>query len=660
LTRPALPRLLAARRPRTARPQLEELELRDLPTTLVMPLGASITAGYPENVGGYRLPLLNQLSAAGIDISYVGSQTTYNSPSQPDLQHEGHPGYLIADADALVQGGLLAQYNPDLILLYVGTNNLFANENAPWAQTDYRPFLDDIFAAKPNVQVIVAPLFPAVGIDQAALDNFNIGTPVLDAQQHVVGYTGGLAQVVTAEQQLGYNITFVDAMRTALTTADLLDGVHPTEAAYQTMAQAWLPAVEAVTPGQLSNVPPPAPTGLIAKMVSPSQIDLTWTRNSLTDSGFKVDMATSYDFTQGLTTLLAPAGADQLTVTGLAGGTTYYFRVRATNADGDSANSLLASPTQFPAGWTALDIGGPGVAGNSVFDGTTWTVQGSGSEIWNTADQFQYANTTVSGDAVISARVASEQHTDDWAKAGLMFRDGTSADAAYVGVFQIPNNQVEMQWRDTAGGASDWNGAAQGDTINVKWLKLTRTGDTFTAYYAATADVPADSDWVQIASHTLALAAPTAGLAVCALNNAALCTATFDNVSLANQWVQATEADFSAGSNSGTQVASGGGVQLASGSLGGTFTSAVFNAGQLASWGTVSWTAAVPAGTTLTVQVRSGNTPAPDDTWSAWTAVGNGQANPSPAGRYLQYQVVLTSTSAPATPVLYDITLLWF
>jgi hypothetical protein len=59
------------------------------------------------------------------------------------------------------------------------------------------------------------------------------------------------------------------------------------------------------------------------------------------------------------------------------------------------------------------------------------------------------------------------------------------------------------------------------------------------------------------------------------------------------------------------------------------------------------------------VQTRSGNTPNPDGSWSAWAAVNNGQSVPSPAGRYLQYRVILTSTNASLTPVLFDITFLW-
>jgi hypothetical protein len=67
----------------------------------------------------------------------------------------------------------------------------------------------------------------------------------------------------------------------------------------------------------------------------------------------------------------------------------------------------------------------------------------------------------------------------------------------------------------------------------------------------------------------------------------------------------------------------------------------------------------VPAGTTLAVETRSGNTATPDSSWSAWAAVANGQAVASPGTRYLQYRLTLTSNSTSVTPVLFDITFLW-
>jgi hypothetical protein len=100
-------------------------------------------------------------------------------------------------------------------------------------------------------------------------------------------------------------------------------------------------------------------------------------------------------------------------------------------------------------------------------------------------------------------------------------------------------------------------------------------------------------------------------------------------------------------------------VTIESYAASGEFLSAVFDASRVATWGTVNWTAAVPAGTTMIVETRSGNTAAPDGTWSAWAAASNGSTVTSPAGRYLQYRVRFTTSAPNSTPQLLDISFGW-
>jgi hypothetical protein len=88
----------------------------------------------------------------------------------------------------------------------------------------------------------------------------------------------------------------------------------------------------------------------------------------------------------------------------------------------------------------------------------------------------------------------------------------------------------------------------------------------------------------------------------------------------------------------------------------GTFTSSLFDAGGVTSWGSARWTADMPAGTSVLLETSSGNSANPDDgTWSDWTAVDNGGAVASPPARYLRYRVTLTSADPGVTPVVYDV-----
>src|SRR5207302_1656468 len=116
-----------------------------------------------------------------------------------------------------------------------------------------------------------------------------------------------------------------------------------------------------------------------------------------------------------------------------------------------------------------------------------------------------------------------------------MFRNSTAANSAYVGVYITPSNGVSMQLRPSTGASAVDIGRQAGLAVPY-WIKLVRSGSTFTGYSS-----PDGATWTQVASTNVSLATSgLAGLAVSAHNNTALNTATFDNVS-----VTAPSPDFS-------------------------------------------------------------------------------------------------------------------
>src|SRR5271166_4931664 len=64
----------------------------------------------------------------------------------------------------------------------------------------------------------------------------------------------------------------------------------------------------------------------------------------------------------------------------------------------------------LPQGWSDADIGSPGLAGSAGDTNGNWTVTGGGSDIWNAADQFNFASTSGNGDGDIVAEVTSLQN----------------------------------------------------------------------------------------------------------------------------------------------------------------------------------------------------------------------------------------------------------
>ena len=89
--------------------------------------------------------------------------------------------------------------------------------------------------------------------------------------------------------------------------------------------------------------PVAAPSDLQAAAVSSSQINLSWTDNSNNETGFKIDRST--DGASFATIAVTAANTTTYSDVGLAPGTTYYYRVRATSATGDSGNSNVVSAT---------------------------------------------------------------------------------------------------------------------------------------------------------------------------------------------------------------------------------------------------------------------------------------------------------------------------
>ncbi|HSB64511.1 MAG TPA: hypothetical protein VLJ18_10115, partial [Thermoanaerobaculia bacterium] len=84
----------------------------------------------------------------------------------------------------------------------------------------------------------------------------------------------------------------------------------------------------------------------------------------------------------------------------------------------------------------------------------------------------------------------------------------------------------------------------------------------------------------------------------------------------------------------------------------GTFTSAVKDGLRLSAFGRLRSEGNVPAGATLALWVRTGNSEKPDATWSAWMPVGpDGSAKP-PVARFFQWKADLTASPKGESPVL--------
>jgi regulation of enolase protein 1 (concanavalin A-like superfamily) len=192
-----------------------------------------------------------------------------------------------------------------------------------------------------------------------------------------------------------------------------------------------------------------------------------------------------------------------------------------------SSATYTITLTGLPSGWSDLDIGSPSLAGSASFNSNTFTVKGAGADIWGASDQFHFAYTSSSGDVTVTARVASQQNTNVWAKSGVMIRETTAANSSYVDVQVTPGHGVDMQYRPSTG-ASAVDLADTTGPVAPYWVRLVRSGSTFTGYYSSDGVT-----WTQLGTIGVSMATNVAaGLHVTSHNTAAVNTSTFDNVTV--------------------------------------------------------------------------------------------------------------------------------
>ncbi|HEX2973678.1 MAG TPA: fibronectin type III domain-containing protein, partial [Tepidisphaeraceae bacterium] len=146
----------------------------------------------------------------------------------------------------------------------------------------------------------------------------------------------------------------------------------------------------------------------------------------------------------------------------------------------------------LPAGWATQDVVGPNsaaMAGSADYADGTFTVRGSGGDIWNQGDEFRFVYQTLNGDGEIIARLDAFKGVtpegaaqNGWAKAGVMLRASLEAGAVHASTLMAPNttDQVLQFARRTAtnGGSSDTSEAGYYPSLKIK---MARVGNTFTA-----------------------------------------------------------------------------------------------------------------------------------------------------------------------------------
>ncbi len=178
----------------------------------------------------------------------------------------------------------------------------------------------------------------------------------------------------------------------------------------------------------------------------------------------------------------------------------------------------------LPSPWASQDIGAVGLGGAAAYASGTFTLSGAGLDTDNTSvDSFRYVYQPASGDCSITARVASQQNNPSAAKYGVMIRQSLTEGSANAFMMMYPAG-LKFKYRTTTGGTPVTVDSGSGST--PYWLRVTRAGNTFTAYKSTDG-----INWTTVGSVTISMGTDVyIGLLECSTNPSQLGTVTFDNV----------------------------------------------------------------------------------------------------------------------------------
>ncbi|MBQ8724533.1 MAG: hypothetical protein IJY74_02530, partial [Oscillospiraceae bacterium] len=244
----------------------------------IMCVGDSITHGYIDGNNGYRKYLCYYLQEQGIAYDMVGAQNSWSNEATYDWNgttitydpaHCGHSGYAIQAYsgrsgiyDVLFSNGnQLETYDPDMVLLQIGTNDLLdARLDVVSGQSDLtgstsaldrlETLVDKILESSDSTDTLFIASVPYIDSDIRAdwlgaygyirgVDTSDADALAAEVYACVDTYNAGVKALVAEKAAEGYNVQFGDINSVVDVKSGLYDGVHPNEAGYAEMGLLW-------------------------------------------------------------------------------------------------------------------------------------------------------------------------------------------------------------------------------------------------------------------------------------------------------------------------------------------------------------------------------------------------------------------------------------
>ena len=314
----------------------------------ILSLGDSITDGYWTS-GAYRKYMYHDLEQMGYNIDMVGpkggnSNTfTYNGQSVSyDDNNAGYSGYAIQEMTTkehrsgileTIQAtwyngqNMIAAYQPDIVLLQIGTNDILSNYNdgiTDRLENLVNVILQDLDADSTVFVSTIPDIDAYTRADWLGSYGINAwGSTQEEKDQLMETVTGcidtyntSIYNLVLKMQSEGKNVQFADINSVVDYQTDLHDGVHPNEAGYENMGNYWAELLNDFFQNHGTNPKPVTTTTTTQPAVTTTTTTTTTkatTKPITTTSTAKTTTTTKATTTTTAATVLAGATAIHLT-----------------------------------------------------------------------------------------------------------------------------------------------------------------------------------------------------------------------------------------------------------------------------------------------------------------------------------------------------------
>jgi alpha-tubulin suppressor-like RCC1 family protein/subtilisin family serine protease len=232
---------------------------------------------------------------------------------------------------------------------------------------------------------------------------------------------------------------------------------------------------------------PGAPTSLVATAVSGTQINLSWTDNASNESGFKIERKLG---SGGTYAQIATVSANVTTYssTGLSLSSTYYYRVCATNAVGDSSYSNEANATTLSLPTAPSNLIATRVATDQI--NLTWTDQSS-NETSFVIERKTGSSGTYATLATLAANATSYSDTTSLSASAWYYYRIYAANAAGTSSYssEASTKTLGFVWGALAGGKGHSVALKDNGTVwtwGTNYVGQLGTGNTTSRKFPAT------------------------------------------------------------------------------------------------------------------------------------------------------------------------------